>query len=109
MDVSDWPRLRRARGRQHSSVRLGMEILEERCLLSTDVNPAVVPVPGQGDYFQLREAQNASVPRVMGGVLFLGDSITDLFANGLGTQVWNQEIAPLGVADFAISGFATHN
>jgi beta-glucosidase len=90
-------------------VRLEVEVLEDRCLLSTEGNPAVVPVPGQGNYFLLREAQNASVPRVMGGVLFLGDSITDLFANGLGAQVWNQEIAPLGAANFAISGFSTQN
>jgi lysophospholipase L1-like esterase len=40
-------------------------------------------------------------------VVFFGDSITEWFANGAGAPVWNSEIAPLGAADFGLSGDRT--
>ena len=42
-------------------------------------------------------------------IVFFGDSITEWFANGAGAPVWNGEIAPLGAADFGLSGDRTQD
>jgi lysophospholipase L1-like esterase len=42
-------------------------------------------------------------------VVFLGDSITQWFAGGIGSTVWSQKIAPLGAADLGVAGDTTQN
>jgi lysophospholipase L1-like esterase len=73
---------------------------------------AVTPLPlddGSSDYWVGRNFQNEL--RLLSpdpvGTLFLGDSITDWFANGAGAPVWDALFAPLGAADFAVAGVTT--
>ncbi|HEV3083201.1 MAG TPA: GDSL-type esterase/lipase family protein [Gemmataceae bacterium] len=73
---------------------------------------ATTPLPlndGSNAYWMEREQQNEA--RLLSGnhpaVLFLGDSITDWFANGAGAPIWNNYLAPLSAADFAVSGTMT--
>jgi lysophospholipase L1-like esterase len=98
----------RARARWESA-HLSIELLEERCLLSTLTNPAAVPMPGFTSYWYWRIAQFASAPKGDPEVVFLGDSITDAFAGSAGAPVWDARIAPLNAADFAIGGSTTQN
>lgn len=101
---------RRSSGRAKiHSVRLGVEALEERCVLSTGVNPATIPTPEASLYGQVRADYLLLPPATNPSVLFLGDSVMDLFASSLGTPVWNAEMAPMGAADYAIAGSTTQN
>jgi lysophospholipase L1-like esterase len=67
------------------------------------------PIAGVGnDYWTQREADNENeVAQGFAPILFLGDSITDGFANGPGAPVWNATLAPLGAVDFGIGGLTT--
>lgn len=59
-------------------------------------------------YWAQRDAQNeARAALGPAPVLFLGDSITDLFALGAGKPVWDKFLAPAGALDFAVSGITT--
>jgi lysophospholipase L1-like esterase/Ca2+-binding EF-hand superfamily protein len=40
-------------------------------------------------------------------VVFLGDSITDWLATGVGEPLWDENFAPLGAIDLAVQGFTT--
>lgn len=74
---------------------LTVEVLEDRFLPS--VNPIDVAVP-LGDLFM------TLMPRTNPSVVFLGDSITYNYAYGGGASVWNTYIAPLGAANYGVSG-----
>ena len=73
---------------------------------------ATIAIPlndGSNAYWMEREQQNEAL--LLSGahpaVLFLGDSITDWFAHGAGAAVWDNYLAPLDAADFAVSGTMT--
>jgi beta-glucosidase len=70
---------------------------------------AVTALPLDGnDYWALRQAQNEARAQLgHANILFLGDSITDSLQNGAGQPVWDTYVAPLGAADFAVSGLTT--
>ena len=103
------PRSRRSPAPWEIPVRLSIELLEDRCVLSELGNPAVIAAPSWTSYWWWRTAQIAAAPRGHPSVVFLGDSITDLFSNGPGTPVWNSRIAPLGAADYGVGGIMTQN
>lgn len=87
-------------------LRLEVEGLEERCLL--DANPAVTPAPLPFAEWQDRAnqlLQQKGDPQVV----FMGDSITQLYQTGAGAPVWNSQIAPLGAVNYGISGSMTSN
>jgi beta-glucosidase len=88
-------------------VRLHVELLEDRQVLSTLTNPAVIPTPGDYSYWDWRESQIIETPRGNPNVVFLGDSITDAFATTVGAPVWNAAIAPLQADNFGIGGATT--
>jgi lysophospholipase L1-like esterase len=68
-----------------------------------------LPIPGRGvSIWDTGNAQNeewAAAGRAP--LLFLGDSITAAYAFDSGATVWNQFLAPLGAANFAIPGLTT--
>jgi lysophospholipase L1-like esterase len=80
-------------------VRPAVEALEDRCLLSGAANQDVA-VP-------LGDVLMALNPRTNAPVVFLGDSITYNYAFGGGASVWNSYMAPLGAADYGVSGQTT--
>lgn len=90
-------------------VRLALEPLEDRCLLSSAQDPALVATPNSSAWAQYRMAQISGPQPGNPTVLFLGDSILDGFANDRGADIWNNEMAPYGMANDAISGNTTHN
>jgi beta-glucosidase len=69
--------------------------------------PLAIPAAGAA-YYSVRELQN-EIRAAQGHapILFLGDSITDFFANGAGAPVWDTFLAPLGAVDFGIAGIST--
>jgi beta-glucosidase len=95
------------RTRERGSVPLTVEELEERCVLSADTTVAApnspFPFTAPGD------VQVASQPKGNPGIVFLGDSITWGFANGLGAPVWSAVMAPLSAADYGVSGQTTQS
>jgi lysophospholipase L1-like esterase len=99
----------RSSNRQKVTTRLTVEQLEERCVLSTLGNPAVVPTASASPIWLGRYVQLATAPRNDPAVVFLGDSITEGYARGWGTPIWNASIAPLGAIDDGISGSTTQN
>jgi lysophospholipase L1-like esterase len=107
---SNFPCVNRTRRQPTSSrsrcVRPALEVLEDRCLPSG--TPASVPQPGESPW-QAQEQQLLSTPRDNPQIVFLGDSILDLYQRGPGAPVWNSQIAPLQADDFAISGSTTQN
>lgn len=60
-------------------------------------------------YWTTRDQQNEIELLLHGhaNILFLGDSITDGFANGPGSATWERSFTPLDAEDFAIAGFTT--
>jgi lysophospholipase L1-like esterase len=95
--------------RQKRTIRLTVEQLEDRCVLSTLGNPAVVPAPNASPIWLGRYVQLVTAPRNDPAVVFLGDSITEGYARGWGAPIWNASIAPLGAVDYGISGSTTQN
>ncbi len=71
-------------------------------------NSANIPTPKGGRWMQRHEDFVAEAHRGGINVLFLGDSITD-FWRTRGRPVWDREFAPLGAANFGISGDRTQN
>lgn len=84
-----------------------MEVLEDRCLPS-----AAVPMPSPAEIpllITLSDALAASAPKGNPTVVFLGDSISYQYAYGSGASVWNAYMAPLGMANYGISGQTTQS
>jgi lysophospholipase L1-like esterase len=81
--------------------RIDWDLLEARICPS---QYSIPPVERTDVYSLIRHDQDLQqVATGHGGqVVFLGDSITDWWANGAGTTVWNQTMAPLGAADFGV-------
>jgi beta-glucosidase len=111
-DVVEWVRGGRgtaARARQFRPVVSPpqIELLEERCLLSsTTTIPAMAEVPGpiaQGDILA------ASQPKGNPSVVFVGDSISWQYAYGTGAPVWWTLMAPLGMANYGVTGQTTQS
>jgi lysophospholipase L1-like esterase len=89
--------------------RPGVEGLEGRCLPSAAPNPAVIPVPNPAPDWIAQTHIVTARPRGDPRVIFLGDSITEFFADGYGAPVWRQRVAPLGADDFAVRSSTTAN
>jgi lysophospholipase L1-like esterase len=92
------------------------DVLEDRVLPSQAAVtvPTVVPVERLDAYAQPRHAQDLQqAAQGTANVVFLGDSITDFWGDstraGVGQAVWNQAIAPLGAANFGVSGDTAEN
>ena len=81
------------------------EVLEGRlCPAVTGAAAYVVPVERLDSYALQRYTEDLSeVASGQDGIVFLGDSITDFFANAAGASVWASRIAPLGAADFGVA------
>jgi lysophospholipase L1-like esterase/uncharacterized protein (DUF2141 family) len=72
--------------------------------------PAVMPNQRLDPAAVVQHASDLAQSNLGGSnVVFFGDSITDWFANGAGASVWNSVIAPLGAADFGLSGDRTQD
>jgi beta-glucosidase len=72
---------------------------------------AAIPLPvndGTREYWALRELQNeARIRQGPAPVVFLGDSITDDFANRQGRPVWRMFFGRMGAANLAVAGITT--
>ena len=79
---------------------LAVEVLEDRCLPSVNLLDVAVPL---GDVLM------ALNPKTNAPVVFLGDSITWNYGFGGGASVWNRYMAPLGAADYGVSGQTTQS
>jgi lysophospholipase L1-like esterase len=73
----------------------------------TSLSPA--PAPGAGTGVNQVPSGIPASPLPGPAVVVLGDSIMDFFAHGVGAGVWDQEMAPLGAADLAVSGSTTQD
>src|SRR5436309_3398054 len=102
------PRSARTSSPRQAGGALGVESLEDRCLCSAGVDPAVIPAPG-GRRWLVRFDHLISAPKGNPAVVFLGDSILRRFARGPGKDVWQVEEGPLGAVDDAISGSTTQS
>jgi lysophospholipase L1-like esterase len=101
------PHGRRVRG--GSAVRPAVERLEERCAPATVPNPAVVPAPNPDPGWIAETHIVTREPRGNPRVIFLGDSITEFFADGEGAPVWRHRVAPLRADNFGVRSSTTQN
>jgi lysophospholipase L1-like esterase len=91
----------------------GFDALERReCLSALNVFPAATePVPRYDSTYEQRHL--AALAAVESGqasnVVFLGDSMIQYFQTASGAPIWNWRIAPLGVANFGVTGDTTNN
>src|SRR5579871_6868260 len=85
-----------------------LEALEERLVLSetTTTIPAFADIPS---IIGIPDVIMASLPKGNPSVIFLGDSISYGFAYGTGSAIWSAFMAPLGAADFGVSGQTTES
>ncbi|HTU92786.1 MAG TPA: GDSL-type esterase/lipase family protein [Gemmataceae bacterium] len=83
-----------------------VEVLEDRCLLSAAIMPTQAEIPF---LITLSDALEATAPKGNPTVVFLGDSISYQYAYGTGAPVWGAYMAPLGMADYGISGQTTQS
>lgn len=85
-----------------------LETLEERLVLSetTTTIPAFADIPS---IIGVPDVIMAALPKGNPSVIFLGDSISYGFAYGTGSAVWSAFLAPLGAADFGVSGQTTES
>jgi lysophospholipase L1-like esterase len=84
-----------------------LETLEDRLVLSETTSiPAFADIPS---IIAIPDVLMASLPKGNPSVIFLGDSIGYGFAYGTGSAVWSAFFAPLGAADFAVSGQTTES
>jgi beta-glucosidase len=97
--------------RPRSGHTLGWDTLESRLCPAIAGAAALVPAIERTDsYAVTRHVQNLlQVANGNDGVVFVGDSIADLFANGAGASVWSSEVAPLGAADFGVISDVAEN
>jgi lysophospholipase L1-like esterase len=85
-----------------------LESLEERLVLSetTTTIPAFADIPS---IIGIPDVIMAALPKGNPSVIFLGDSISYGFAYGTGSAIWSAIMAPLGAADFGVSGQTTES
>lgn len=84
-----------------------VEVLEDRCLLSSTTT---IPLPTQIPLvIALPDVLAATSPKGNPTVVFLGDSISYQYAYGTGAPVWNSVMAPLGMANYGVSGQTTQS
>ncbi len=75
----------------------------------TGASPSTVPVPGFGPAWTALNAQiESNAGQGKAQVLFLGDSITQLWTQE-GMAAWDEDFAPLGALDAGIAGDQTQN
>lgn len=97
----------RTRRLQTSALPPQLELLEERCLLtSTTTVPAVSEIPSQ---IALGDTMFASQPKGNPTVVWVGDSIGWEYDYGPGAPVWWSLMAPLGMVDYGVSGQTTQS
>lgn len=99
----------RAAGRARSTFRPMLEPLEDRCLPSVSFDSPVATTPDEMFWRDLRLAQIGAQAGSNPSVVFLGDSILDLYQNGAGARIWNSQLGPFGAADFAVFGNTAEN
>lgn len=84
---------------------LRLEVLEDRCLPSVTTTvpslPDIPPIIAASDILSATQAKGNPT------VVFLGDSISWEFVYGTGTAVWNNYMAPLGMANYGVFGQTT--
>lgn len=85
-----------------------LEVLEDRCV-PTAFDSFAVSLPVVVQWRDQRLDQIAAQANSHPSVVFLGDSILDYYANGVGAPIWNAELGPYGAADDAIYGNTAHN
>jgi lysophospholipase L1-like esterase len=84
-----------------------VEPLEDRCLLSsTTTVPSLADVPS---LIAVPDILYATQPKGSPTVVFVGDSISWFYANGTGAPVWAAFMAPLGMANYGVSGQTTQS
>jgi lysophospholipase L1-like esterase len=85
--------------------QLRLESLEDRLVLSeTTTIPAFADIP---PIIGIPDVIMTLLPKGNPSIVFLGDSIGYGFAYGTGSAVWSAIMAPIGAADFAVSGQTT--
>jgi lysophospholipase L1-like esterase len=88
-------------------IKPSVEVLEDRSLPS-----AAMPMPTPAEVpflIDLSDALAAAAPKGNPDVVFLGDSISFQYAYGTGAPIWNAYMAPLGMANYGISGQTTQS
>lgn len=112
-DVVAWFRGRR-RGKMARTGRWltfaappGLELLEDRCVPSaTTTVPPLADIPS---IVAVPDMVFASQPKGNPTVAFVGDSISWFYAYGTGAPVWSAVMAPLGMANYGVSGQTTQS
>jgi lysophospholipase L1-like esterase len=99
----------RAAGRGRPAFQPGVESLEGRCVPAAAANPAVVPAPNPASDWVAETHIVTARPRGDPRVIFLGDSITEFFADGAGAHVWRTRVAPLQADNFGVRSSNTAN
>src|SRR4051794_20488589 len=73
--------------------RPALEVLEERCLLSAELEALQGGFqPGTGPRWEARQQEILAGRGADPAVVFMGDSIVDYYANGLGTDSWQSRM-----------------
>jgi beta-glucosidase len=84
-----------------------LEPLEDRCLPSvTTTVPSLADIP---PLVAVPDILSATQAKGNPTVVFLGDSISWEYVYGTGAAVWNAYMAPLGMANFGVSGQTTQS
>jgi lysophospholipase L1-like esterase len=84
-----------------------VEVLEARCLPSnTTVVPSLSEIP---PLIAVMDTAFATQPKGNPTVVFVGDSISWQYAYGQGISVWATYMAPLGMANYGVSGQTTQS
>jgi lysophospholipase L1-like esterase len=110
MGLLSWlrtPKLRPSRAALPTA-RLTLEQLEDRCVPAV-YSGSLPPAPGGTSQWQAQDDAIRSAPKNNPAVIFMGDSITQFFADGAGAPVWQQSLAGLPSDDFGIAGNFTWN
>jgi lysophospholipase L1-like esterase len=84
-----------------------LEPLEDRCLLSSTTT--VPPLSDIPSFIAAQDIMFATQTKGSPTVVFLGDSISWFYAYGTGAAVWSSLMAPLGMANYGVSGQTTQS
>lgn len=98
---------RRRDAQNRVRTKLSVEALEDRFLPS-----ATTPIPPPSEIpllITLTDVLDATAPKGNPSAVFLGDSISFDYAYATGASVWNAYMAPLGIANYGVSGQTTQN